>query len=237
MLGLPDCPGSPVMSPGNEAKTASQASCATWDPVREHRPAGLRLVRPPARAAERRPAPTAPRPAAGRDPGPARCPGCRSREARRAAAALAAAAPAGCGGSDGEWRATAPARCAGPTSRCCSRPRRCPGDRILTGTLRNDSVRRVRVDLPDVRVLASNGDRVDAAPVFLNTFGKSLWSPGRGPEQMPDSELRPHRPDRVPAPGRDGAVHGRLARRRRGRPRSSITGRVAARAGVMWRYG
>ena len=25
--------------------------------------------------------------------------------------------------------------------------------------------------------------------MFLNTFGKSLWSPGRGPEQMPDSEL------------------------------------------------
>ena len=27
------------------------------------------------------------------------------------------------------------------------------------------------------------------SPVFLNTFGKSLWSPGRGPTQMPDSEL------------------------------------------------
>ena len=64
-----------------------------------------------------------------------------------------------------------------------------PGDRILTGFLRNDSVRRVRVDLPDVRVLARNGDRVAAAPVFLNTFGKSLWSPGRAPTQMPDSEL------------------------------------------------
>ena len=50
-------------------------------------------------------------------------------------------------------------------------------------------MRRVRVDLPDVRVLARNGDRVAASPVFLNTFGKSLWSPGRGPEQMPDSEL------------------------------------------------
>jgi hypothetical protein len=50
-------------------------------------------------------------------------------------------------------------------------------------------VRRVRVNLPDVRVLARNGDRVAAAPVFLNTFGKQLWSPGRGPNQMPDSEL------------------------------------------------
>ena len=64
-----------------------------------------------------------------------------------------------------------------------------PGDRILTGYLRNDSVRRVLVDLPDVRVLARNGDRVAASPVFLNTFGKQLWSPGRGPNVMPDSEL------------------------------------------------
>ena len=36
-----------------------------------------------------------------------------------------------------------------------------PGDRILTGVLRNESLRRVRVDLPDVRVLARDGDRVN----------------------------------------------------------------------------
>ncbi len=69
-------------------------------------------------------------------------------------------------------------------------PATTPGDRILTGTLRNDSLRRVRVDLPDVRVLSRDGDPVDATPVFLNTFGKTLWSPGRGPEQMPETELR-----------------------------------------------
>ena len=68
-------------------------------------------------------------------------------------------------------------------------PETLPGDRILTGTLRNDSVRRIRVNLPDVRVLARNGKRVKATPIFLATFGKSLWSPGRGPDVMPDSEL------------------------------------------------
>ena len=78
--------------------------------------------------------------------------------------------------------------------------------------LRNDSVRRVRVDLPDVRVLARNGDRVAAAPVFLNTFGKSLWSPDRGPDA--DARLRApaHGPDRLPEARRERPVHGRLAR-------------------------
>jgi hypothetical protein len=31
-LGLPDCPGSKLFSPGNPAKTASQATCSQWDP-------------------------------------------------------------------------------------------------------------------------------------------------------------------------------------------------------------
>ena len=32
LLDLPGCPGSDIYSPGNAAKTASQATCATWDP-------------------------------------------------------------------------------------------------------------------------------------------------------------------------------------------------------------
>ena len=62
-------------------------------------------------------------------------------------------------------------------------------DRILTGTLRNDGLRRVRVDIADVRMLAADGSVVPAQPVFLQAFGKSLWSPGRGPDVMPDTEL------------------------------------------------
>jgi hypothetical protein len=64
-----------------------------------------------------------------------------------------------------------------------------PEDRVLTGRVRNDGLRRVRIDVGDVRMLAADGSAVPATPVFLQTFGKSLWSPGRGPEQMPDSEL------------------------------------------------
>jgi hypothetical protein len=32
LTGLPACPGSSVFSPGVPTKTASQATCATWDP-------------------------------------------------------------------------------------------------------------------------------------------------------------------------------------------------------------
>ncbi len=34
-MELPDCPGSPVLLPGDPNKTASQAPCATWDPQDE----------------------------------------------------------------------------------------------------------------------------------------------------------------------------------------------------------
>jgi hypothetical protein len=64
-----------------------------------------------------------------------------------------------------------------------------PGDRVVTGTLRNDSLRRIQVDLSSLRVLDGDGHPVPAQPIFLRTFGKSLWSPGRGPEQLPASEL------------------------------------------------
>ena len=106
------------------------------------------------------------------------------------AALIAAAALAGCGGGPEDSVAgegSGPLRWAGDPRLFV--PETVPGDRILTGYLRNNSVRRVRVDLPDVRVLAEDGDPVAATPVFLNTFGKVLWSPGRGPEQMPESEL------------------------------------------------
>jgi hypothetical protein len=65
-----------------------------------------------------------------------------------------------------------------------------PGDRILTGTLRNDGVHPLRVDLADVRVLASDGTPVPSNPVFLQTFGKTLWAAGRGPQTVPDTELQ-----------------------------------------------
>ncbi len=101
----------------------------------------------------------------------------------------AAATLAGCGGSDGKVAGGGSGPLKWAEEPLLFTPDTLPGDRILTGMLRNDSVRRVRVDLPDVRVLARNGDRVSAVPVFLDTFGKSLWPGDRGPAELPDSEL------------------------------------------------
>jgi hypothetical protein len=64
-----------------------------------------------------------------------------------------------------------------------------PGDRILTGKLHNASTHTLRVDIGDVRLVTSGGEVVPSSPVFLQTFGKSLWSAGRGPQTVPDTEL------------------------------------------------
>jgi hypothetical protein len=64
-----------------------------------------------------------------------------------------------------------------------------PGDRILTGKIHNASTHTLRVDIGDVRVLTSGGEVVPSTPVFLQTFGKSLWAAGRGPQTVPDTEL------------------------------------------------
>jgi hypothetical protein len=64
-----------------------------------------------------------------------------------------------------------------------------PGDRVLTAKLRNDGLHPLRVDIADVRLLDSSGREVASTPVFLETFGKSLWAAGRGPQQVPDTEL------------------------------------------------
>jgi len=60
-----------------------------------------------------------------------------------------------------------------------------PGDRVLSGTLRNDGDRGVKVDISAVRMLTADGAPVPATPVFLE-----LWPQGRGPLQVAHSELQ-----------------------------------------------
>jgi hypothetical protein len=45
------------------------------------------------------------------------------------------------------------------------------------------------VDIGDVRLVTAGGEVVPSNPVFLQTFGKSLWAAGRGPQTVPDTEL------------------------------------------------
>ena len=54
LLGLPACPGSETMMPGNPPKSASQATCSTWDPYENPDPPGCDWFDAPAGAAERR---------------------------------------------------------------------------------------------------------------------------------------------------------------------------------------
>ena len=65
-----------------------------------------------------------------------------------------------------------------------------PEDRVLTAKLRNEGIHPLRVDIGDVRLVTSDGAEVVSTPVFLQTFGKSLWAAGRGPAQVPDTELQ-----------------------------------------------
>jgi hypothetical protein len=65
-----------------------------------------------------------------------------------------------------------------------------PGDRVMTAKLRNDGLHPLRVDIGDVRMLTSDGEPVPSNPVFLETFGKTLWAGGRGPQMVPDTELQ-----------------------------------------------
>jgi hypothetical protein len=65
-----------------------------------------------------------------------------------------------------------------------------PGDRILTGTLRNDGTAALRIDLADVRVLDADGAPIPASPVFLLASRKSLWGAGLAAAPADDAELQ-----------------------------------------------
>ena len=86
VIGLPDCPGSQVLSPGNHAKTRQPGVVRDLGSDGEHatRPAATGSSARPSRRTTRR-APTAPRPAVA--PGSRRC---RSRRCRRHEAAAVA---------------------------------------------------------------------------------------------------------------------------------------------------
>jgi hypothetical protein len=69
-------------------------------------------------------------------------------------------------------------------------PDRLPQDRVLSGRLRNDSLRRLRLSVDDLRLEDANGRTVASTAVFLDSFVHGLYPPTRQPAKLPESELR-----------------------------------------------
>jgi hypothetical protein len=69
-------------------------------------------------------------------------------------------------------------------------PERLPQDRILSATLRNDSLRRIRLSADDLGLEDASGRPIDATAVFLDSFVHGLYPPTRQPRQVSEGELR-----------------------------------------------
>jgi len=68
-------------------------------------------------------------------------------------------------------------------------PRGLPKDRILSGHLRNDSLRRVDLEARQLTLVDKAGRRTRANAIFLTGFVHGLYPPTREPGRVPDSEL------------------------------------------------
>ncbi len=68
-------------------------------------------------------------------------------------------------------------------------PQALPNDRILTGQVRNDSLRVIAIRARDVRVIDGQGARVRAAAIFLSSYAHRL-PPFNRPDVVPTREQR-----------------------------------------------
>lgn len=69
-------------------------------------------------------------------------------------------------------------------------PATLPSDRILSGRIRNTSLRRVRIEARDVRLETTGGERVEGTATFVASFLHGLYPPMREPGRLAESELR-----------------------------------------------
>lgn len=102
------------------------------------------------------------------------------------ACALAVALASGCGGAAKDSRALA-----WEGAPKLYVPATLPGDRILSGTVRNTSTTAVSVKVPAVRLLDDDGHRVRASAQFIQTFAHGLIFPDTKPrDEQPLVEQR-----------------------------------------------
>ena len=68
-------------------------------------------------------------------------------------------------------------------------PKDLPSDRVMSGRIKNDSLKRVDLAVQDVKLLDDRGRRVAASITFLAGFVHGLYPPTREPSRLPDAEL------------------------------------------------
>jgi hypothetical protein len=108
--------------------------------------------------------------------------------ARALAAVAAAALVAGCGSAEGGGRSGALLWSEGPHEASSAL---LPGDRIVGGKIRNDSLRVMNLAARDVRLVDEDGRRVQADVTFQYAPGHTLWPTGRVDVRLlPESEQR-----------------------------------------------
>ena len=106
------------------------------------------------------------------------------------AVVLSASALAGCGGADAAPAGPVAGAVAGPLrwegEPTVRTPQRLPDDRVLTGRVRNATLRVVAVASREVRVTDAGGDALEADAAFAQTFNR-----GSLPRQYPDPDAAP----------------------------------------------
>jgi hypothetical protein len=108
------------------------------------------------------------------------------RPARLAALALVAALPLACGG--GEDTGVGDLVWAGQPK--VFRQPTLPRDRVLVGTVRNDSLRQMKLSASDVRAVDGDGNALRGNATFVRGYIHPLYPPTRPPEGgLPESEL------------------------------------------------
>ncbi len=105
-----------------------------------------------------------------------------------AAACAAALALGACGGDEG-GTATKGGTLQWVGKPIVYTPPELPRDRLLSGKLRNDSLRQIRLDADRARLLDADGGTVQGTVRFMAGFNHALNSPRRQPEEgKPDFE-------------------------------------------------
>jgi hypothetical protein len=100
--------------------------------------------------------------------------------------ALAALSPLACGGDDGGG--TGGLVWAGKPT--ILRPPDLPRDRVLNGFVRNDSLRRLKLEAKNVRAVDEDGHALKGNATFIRGYVHPLFPPTRPPSGgLPDSEL------------------------------------------------